>query len=144
MKMSEKFKINDEGKEYEVRELTGEDMMLIFAMFKPEGKDKKVKMQGFLDRELLLQNFDKILPLATDMPKEMLLKLAPSEMQVIWIKFKNCNAVFFSMQDLLINKLDLNGLWNQAKATLQNFYLKILSSYIDKVLQTAKNGDMEE
>ena len=142
MKVTEKFKINDEGKEYEVRELTGEDMMLIFAMFKPE--DKKVKMQGFLDRELLLTNFDKILPLATDMPKEMLLKLAPSEMQVIWIKFKNCNAVFFSMQDLLINKLDLNGLWNQAKATLQNFYLKILSSYIDKVLQTAKNGDMEE
>jgi len=142
MKVTEKFKINDEGKEYEVRELTGEDMMLIFAMFKPE--DKKVKMQGFLDRELLLKNFDKILPLATDMPKEMLLKLAPSEMQVIWIKFKNCNAVFFSMQDLLINKLDLNGLWNQAKATLQNFYLKILSSYIDKVLQTAKNGDMEE
>jgi len=142
MKVTEKFKINDEGKEYEVRELTGEDMMLIFAMFKPE--DKKVKMQGFLDRELLLKNFDKILPLATDMPKEMLLKLAPSEMQVIWIKFKNCNAVFFSMQDLLINKLDLNGLWNQAKATLQNFYLKILSGYIDKVLQTAKNGDMEE
>ena len=142
MKVTEKFKINDEGKEYEVRELTGEDMMLIFAMFKPE--DKKVKMQGFLDRELLLKNFDKILPLSTDMPKEMLLKLAPSEMQVIWIKFKNCNAVFFSMQDLLINKLDLNGLWNQAKATLQNFYLKILSSYIDKVLQTAKNGDMEE
>lgn len=144
MKITKKYKINDTGKDYEIRELTGEDMILIFAMFKPDGKDITTTVQGFLDRKSLLSNFDKILPLATDIPKDTLLKLAPSEMEGIWNEFKECNAVFFSMQDLLIDKLDLKGLWNQAKGTLQSFYLSLLSDYIDSVLRTAKNGDMEE
>ena len=135
MRNIENFKIDDV--EVTVKELTGEDMLLIYEMFKNE-------KQGFLNKESLLKNIDKILPLATNLKKDQFLKFAPSDMLEIWNKFKEVNAVFFSTTDFMISKLNLNELWIEARKTLAEFYLQLYSSYIDKVLQTAKNGDMVE
>lgn len=131
MRKTEKFKLDD--KEIEVKELTGLDMMALFDLFKKE-------KTSVFDRDTIMKNIDKILPLATDIPKDELLKLAPSEMEVIWEQFKGVNSVFFSKMDWILDKLQLNEFWVQIRLILANYFLEQFSVLADKGLQAAKDG----
>jgi len=131
MRKTEKFKLDD--KEIEVKELTGLDMMALFDLFKKE-------KTSVFDRDTIMKNIDKILPLATDISKDELLKLAPSEMEVIWEQFKGVNSVFFSKTDWILDKLQLNEFWVQIRSTLASYFLEQFSVLADKGLQAAKDG----
>jgi len=135
MRRTEKFKLNDE--EIEVKELTGTDMLMLFDLFQ---KNKA----SLFDRETIIKNIDVLLPLATTIKKDALLKLAPSEMEEIWNKFKEVNSVFFSKTDWIMSKLQLNELWVQIRSTLVSYFLEQYSHLLEKALEGAKIGDTAE
>lgn len=99
MRKTASFKLDD--KEVIVYELKVKDYRALIAKFGT--KDITPKM--FLDE------FENLLPLATNLTMTELDDMAPSEVSEIFEKFKECNSVFFD----LLSKLGLGDLMQRIR-----------------------------
>lgn len=104
MRKTASFKMDD--KEIMVMELRVKDYRSLIAKFGTADITPK----------MFLEEFENLLPLATNLTMADLDEMAPSEVTEVFEKFKECNSVFFD----LLNKLGLGDLTAKIKAAVIN------------------------
>lgn len=123
MRKNKTFKMDD--KEVQVYELRVKDYRALIAKFGTQDISPK----------MFLEEFENLIPMATNLTMADFDEMAPSEVEVVYENFKECNSVFFD----LLSKLGLGDLLGRVKlailADLQTAFVKP-SSLVTQVSST--------
>ena len=110
------FKIDGYDDPFVVKELTPRQIIEIF------------QMEGLEDQSILgLKNYflDKVLPLAVPgLKADALLDMLPSDLGIVWEKFKEVNKAFFG----LATRAGIGKIVEQVKAAALSDYFSLLAS----------------
>ena len=111
MRIQKTIKIDD-------REITVKELLLIdyFTIF-------DLNLDGDLSLKGIRAHIEKVLPLATDLPFDVFLKMAPSEADVIWEAFKEVNSSFLAK----IRKLGLGKIWEKIQSMIVKDFLELFA-----------------
>lgn len=104
MRKTASFKMDD--KEIQVMELRVKDYRALISKFGT----------AEITPKMFLEEFENLLPLATNLTMADLDEMAPSEVSEVFEKFKECNSVFFD----LLDKLGLGDLTGRLKEAMIN------------------------
>lgn len=107
------FQIEGREGDVEVKELTVSE---ILKLMQHEGDDTSLK--GFVDM------VGEFLPLATNLKMEQLKDMAPSDIKVVWEKFREVNDTFFEVSQ----QVGMGDLLGQLKKAIIKDFGKLLVS----------------
>lgn len=107
------FQIEGREGDVEVKELTVSE---ILKLMQHEGDDTSLK--GFVDM------VGEFLPLATNLKMEQLKDMAPSDIKVVWEKFREVNDTFFEVSQ----RVGMGDLLGQLKKAIIKDFGKLLVS----------------
>ena len=126
MRETKTFKIDGFDRQFTVRELTVEEIINLF-------RDEDVSTLTMDNVGSIFIN--KLLPVATDITQDELIKMAPSRLKMIWNKLREVNSDFFDFASR-IGMLDL-------AAKLKEEFIKSFSSGLVGLLRqdTSTSGD---
>lgn len=120
MRKTKKVKLDD--KEIDVFELRVKDYLTIV---------EKLKGNTDMTPAMFFEEFQVILPKAISMTYDELIEYAPSELELLFEAFKECNATFFS----LLGRVGLDKLPSILSKAIESDLLKVSAGSLPQVTE---------